>query len=408
MNIVLEYIKRYLFEIVCGACAAVAIALGVLGMGAMSNVTSEMEGARRLQTDISNLARRPDPINKKAVDLAQDGIDQIKANHDRVMAFARESNRYEPLTPRAFPTASPPDRVEFRDAYQAEVNSWLDILKAGDVPTADYIAQERDLMEAEMPVDESLGTDRDDRRPVQPKKDAKLLEETAEVRAAIRNAKSIYCYATPASFQDSDVSQSNGPMYATRPPSLVQMWQAQLEVWVQRSIVNGIAAINNTEAERLRKEGMEPWVGNLPIKKVVSIQTTTYYVTDSTQGKTGGDKERAYPPGSAAAVFTGNKSNELFELMQFSVRLVVDARDIPRIVSDLCRGSFHSPLRIEYESVPPNLTMEGMIYGDEPVVTLTVDFETVFFSDLYLPLMPDKILQELGKKRPQPPESEGT
>ena len=408
MKIVLEYLKRYLFEIVCGTCAAVAIALGVLGMGAMSNVTNEMEGAQKLQTDISRLARGPNPINKKAVDLVQGGIDQIKANYEKVMAFARESNRYEPLTPRAFPTASPPDRVEFRDAYQTEVTSWLDILKAGDVPTADYIAQERDLMEAEKPVDESLGADRDDQGREQPEKDAKLLEETAEVRAAIRNAKSIYCYATPASFQDSDVSRADGPMYATRPPSLVQMWQAQLEVWVQRSVVNAIAAINNAEAERLKEDGTEPWVGILPIKEVISIQTTTYYVTDKTQGKSGGDKERAYPPGSAAAVFTGNTSNELFELMQFSVRLVVDARDIPLIISGLCRGSFHSPLRVEYEAVPPNLTMEGIIYGDEPVVTLTVDFETVFFSDLYLPLMPDKILEELGKKRPQPPESEDT
>ena len=92
--------------------------------------------------------------------------------------------------------------------------------------------------------------------------------------------------------------------------------------------------------------------------------------------------------------------------MQFSVKLIADGRDLPGIISQLCEDRFHTPLRVAYAAQPINLLMDGKIYGDEPVVNLVIDFETVFLSQWYLPLMPDEILEELDKKRPEPEKKE--
>jgi hypothetical protein len=98
-----------------------------------------------------------------------------------------------------------------------------------------------------------------------------------------------------------------------------------------------------------------------------------------------------------------NVSNDLFDVVQFTVKLVVDARDIPLIVDEICRNKFHRPLRIDYSEEPPNLSMTGKIYGSEPTARVVMDFETCFFfADEYAALMPDDTVAALAHQRPKP------
>lgn len=425
MGAVLEIVKRFKFEIICGAVAVVAVALIVLGLGAMGSVNDELQAGAAIRDQIANMAQSPDPVNDATLAMARRRIDQIQKGYNDTLTFASKNNAYEPLLEDAFPKAEPRRAIDFQKAYQAEVRNWLTILKAGDVPTRDEIRAERDRLEAEL--GESPGRSRgggpDESRGSQSKSS---LDEDAEVRASINKARSIRCYATPSSFSTSAISDEGGPMDRSLPPTPEQMWFAQIEVWIQRDIVDGIAAINDAEAQRLASDGQEAWVGNLPVKELVSIQLTPppYYVglaaveggagAGEGAGGTGaggpggaGRQEskgpRVFPPNSAEGVFTKNRSNELFELVQFTARMVVDSRDLPAIIDGLCEGKFHTPLNVTYERTPPNLPpMTGRIYGDEPAVTVTIDFETVFFSELYLPIMPDEILARLNKQRPEP------
>lgn len=401
MKAVIEIIKRFLFEIICGVCAVAGIVMIYMGYSGMSSIEADMQAARNVQTELKTMASSKNLINKDAVDQAQRRIDQVLAADKEIMATVRRINYYKPLTETAFPASSPTDKDVFKRAYQSEVDSWLDALNAGDVPTADDIAQMRDRIDEEKSMREDLG--------LEAKVGDDDLANQPEVRAAINKAESIFCYATQDSFHQSDVSSQdqNAPMYADRPPTLSQMWHAQLEVWIQQLIVDGIATINDSAAGELRGNNETPWVGNLPIKELVSIQATEYYVTDVGVPKNAKAKDRRVPSGTAESVFTGNKSNELYELVQVTVVLVVDAAKIPGIVSDLCRDRLITPLRVEYEVVESNPRMEGKIFGNDPVVRLTIDFEAQFFSELYLPLMPDKILEKLKKKRPEAPKTEG-
>ncbi|NOX60217.1 MAG: hypothetical protein GXP29_15340 [Planctomycetes bacterium] len=401
MKAVIDLIKRYLFEIICGACAIGGLVMIYMGYNSMSNIEQEMQTAYNVQKNLSTMTNGNNLINKDAVDKAQERIDQILTVDTEVMAMVKRLNEYAPLSDSAFPTANPSQKDVFKKAYRREVGSWLGDLKAGSVPTADDIARMRDRIDEEENTREEYGLDED--------ADENDLVNKPEVRAAISKARSIYCYADQDAFHQSNVSDRDpdAPMYVNRPPAMEQMWHAQLEVWIQRLIVDGIVAVNESAASQLQEENKLAWVGNLPIKELVSIQATQYYVTDSGTSAGSRNKDHASPVGTSTGVFTGNKSNKLYELIQVTVVLVVDETRIPAILSDLCRDRFLTPLRVSYEAVEANPAMEGKIFGDDPVVRMTIDFETQFFSELYLSLMPDKILEKLKKKRPEAPKTEG-
>ncbi len=402
MKAVIEIIKRFLFEIICGAGAIGGIVLIYLGISSMSSITQDMQAALSVRNELKTAANSSNLINKDAVELAKKRVEKImdadKALRDKV----RDINYYAPLIDIPFHETEPAERSAFKLAYQKEVNSWLNIMKAGDVPTADDIAQTRDRIDEDRKRREELD--------IESKTEEDAMINRPEVRASITKAQSIYCYATENSFQQSDVSDRSpgAPMYVGKPPSPQQMWHAQLEVWTQRLIIDRIAEINEAAASKLEQDGERPWVGNLPIKELVSIQTTQYYVTDSgtASSSSRGTKDRAEPPGSASDVFTGNKSNELYEVMQLSTVLIVDASMMPMIMSELCRDRFLTIVNVSYEEVEPNPSMQGKIYGDQPVVKLTLDMETQFFSEFYLPIMPTETLEQLKKKRPEKPKTD--
>lgn len=420
MKAVLEVIKRYVFEIICGAAGAVGIVLILLGLRAMDSVQTQLAERQQLKSSIEQLARKPQPINEKSIEQENRRIEGIKANYDRVIEFAKRINKYEPLIEKAFPAPNLEQKKEFQKAYRDQIAKWLSQLNAKQPPNQDDFDVQREQIKADMKARGELPDEKEGGA----RGATAELEELARVQASIKRAHEASIYASEYSFQDSPMSAPRGPMDQNLPPSDEQMWHAQLEVWVQQSVVDAIARVNGDAAKALTEAGQKAWVGTLPIKELVSVQVSQYYLIDGQEAKNatgvrgqedrggrggGGGRggstpekaDRAFPPLDWTKVFTQNKSTDLYELVQFSVRMVVDSRDIPKVISGLCENSFHTPLSVSYESIEPNTSMTGMIYGDEPVVELTVDFETVFFSDLYLDIMPDRILELVNKQRPQ-------
>ena len=420
MKALLEAMKRYLFEIICGVVGIAGIVLIVLGLGAMDSVRARMNEDAQLKSDIEQLVRTDQPINDKAIEAEKKRIAEIKADYDKVIAFAASVNKYEPLIEGIFPTPTLDQKRDFQRAYREQVGVWLNRLNAGTPPNEDDIVVEREQIKAEL-KEQGLLDDRAEKGGQKPSVD---IDEQARVRASIKRANNIRMYASPNAFQDSPISEPGGPMDNVIPPDEEQMWYAQLEVWIQRSVVDAIARINDRTAGALAQSGKKAWAGTLPIKDLISIQVSQYYLMEGNKAENQTGKRdqaapggrgrrgrgthrrsaRAFPPSDWNNVFTQNKSTDLYELLQFSVRLVVDARDIPAILAGLCENSFHTPLRVAYVAIPPNTSMTGKIYGDAPVVELTVDFETVMFSDLYLDIMPDSILAAINKQRPQKPD----
>ncbi|MCH9057378.1 MAG: hypothetical protein IIB55_01980, partial [Planctomycetes bacterium] len=117
----------------------------------------------------------------------------------------------------------------------------------------------------------------------------------------------------------------------------------------------------------------------------------------------------SFPPGTPDTVFTRNGSTDLYELVQFSLKMVVDVRDLPLIIDGICKDKFHTLLNITYafeREALESLKMVGKIYGSEPAVKVVMDFETIFFGDIYRRLMPEAALGKIGKERPGDEEDE--
>ncbi|MHC4067026.1 MAG: hypothetical protein ACYSUI_21325, partial [Planctomycetota bacterium] len=384
-----------------------------VGINAMSEVTDEMGQATQLSGQLSQLSGGRDGlINQAAIDAERQRLDQIRAYHDKVLAWAKDHNRYEPLLPDVFPYPTRDQKLDFRRAYAQRLAQLPDLLDAGTAASEQDVADAEVEIREEAKAEERFGIDERETdafgEAAQPEEvplrhPSGLLtdygaKQSARARANIARAQQFRCYATMNSLEV--ISQINEGIT----PEVRDMWDAQISLWIQEDVIAALARVNDRQAAKLQEEGQSAWVGNMPIKRLISIATSAPlgYVVEGSAGelpaRPQGDNA-AFPPSSASSVFTGTVSNELFEVAQFTLKMVVDARKVPEIVEEVCKDNFHTLLRVAYEDMsknPDNWAMTDKVYGSEPAVRVVMDFETVFLGDLYRPLMPDATRAELG------------
>lgn len=234
------------------------------------------------------------------------------------------------------------------------------------------------------------------------------------VRAAVKKAKSIRCYASPNSFD-------RVPMRAGAPRD-TEMWHAQMTYLVQRDVVEALVRVNEAAAKALtpaendeqddeqdgQQDGQKelPWVGVLPVKDLLSIQVGggglgTLYVGSSgeiqgSRRSSGRGGHVGGPPLDVEAAFTGRGSTALYDVIRFTVRLVVDSRDILLVLNEISKSNFFVPFNVNYVSARSDPGLKGKIYGSEPAVELRVDFDGYFFRNAYLEYMPPKVKAMVG------------
>jgi hypothetical protein len=133
MKAVIEIIKRYLVEILCGVAGIGGLVFIFLGLGKMGAVKTELESAVRVKTDLTTMARGT-PVNELAIKQEKSRIADIDRAFDKVMTFVRERDYYEPLVPDVFPGGTVKDinkAIAFRQAYARKTGEWLRTLNAG-------------------------------------------------------------------------------------------------------------------------------------------------------------------------------------------------------------------------------------------------------------------------------------
>lgn len=414
------FLKRNVFYIVCGVAAAGSIALGVLGMTSMGKVTERMDSIRTLHGQFAGQSRRPS--NPEVIEAQQKRVETIQRQFAELMEKARALNHYEPMkAPEGehfFPTATDNGRRRFAEIYNEQFTELLERLRSGSPPTPEMIKAVEEEMREEQQFASGFGDDKGKGEESKPDETEKAepptrpsglitdaaARKSAAVRASIRRAREIFCYAGMDAFQvEREVFEGLSP----RPND---MWRAQLTLWIQQDVVQALARVNDAAAAELRTRDQTPWVGVLPVKEVVSIRVSDYLPLGqpTAPSREVRDDDPVEPYGSADVVFTKTKSTDLYEVVQFAVKLVVDSRDLPRIIDEICRDRFHTLLAVQYEyerAEFENLKMEGKIYGPEPVIKVVLDFESVFFGEPYRCMMPESvraaIARECPKKEPE-------
>jgi len=396
----MEMLRRNLFWIICGAVALTGIGLGVTALRAMPNVLREMENATGVYKSLDTLQSAP--VNQRAIDAQRERITAIKEDYDQVLDRAKQLYNYEPLLPEVFPEGLPLKRIEFRTRYQAAMEELYGKLGCGSLPSQGDIAAMKDRRANE--IASGMPAQLTDPRSPAGVLTAAGLRDDPTARAAIANALGFSCYCVAVkdekppdfhgTFQFNEAMKQTDSVVA---PELFDVWMAQIGYWIQKDVVDAIVAVNEAAAQEARAAGLNPWVGTMAVKDVISIRLSTLgYVPpegDLVVVAKPGDYTPGLPPGTGESVFTGTKSNQQYDVIQFTVKLVMDQRDIPRLVEKLSNNRFHTLVRAAYVAVLPNRELKGKIYGAEPAVNVVFDFETVMLGEVFRSMMPASVCE---------------
>ncbi len=397
----MDIVKQHLFAILCGVAGVAGIALGFTGLGRMSRVTDEMEEVKRLNDDLLSL--RSNPVNQRWIDQEEKRIDEHKKNYKAVVARAQELYPYKPFLADVFPSGASSLRNDFRRQYRSWMDALMAKLKSGQPPTSREIMYvEEEVAQEQAQLDYIANADNEPDITQAGVLTASGAARSAAARAAITKAHKIYCYATALDDQIPSLHFHPGMAdpEALDYASPTDCWFAQVHLWIQTDVVDAIARVNNATADRLIALDVNPWVGVLPIKEIISLRVSEEYIVEggkfhikgSSSGKTG-DRSVAYPPEHPDETMSGSYTDPdaRFQVLYFTLKVVMDQRQLPRLIQEICNNRFHSPLRVSYEAVKPNPLMTGRIYGSDPVVYVVMDFETHMLGKIFSFLMPEDV-----------------
>ncbi|MGE0480478.1 MAG: hypothetical protein AB7Q17_08395 [Phycisphaerae bacterium] len=425
----MQFVKTHLISLACGV-----LALAFLGVAAVGMMRSQVQEAmnKRVQSagEIQSLASKPQ--NEETIAAEKRRGELFQQEFEKTLEEANRINRRQPLMGGVFPKpASDATKFEFRDAYIAALRKLPPRLVAGDLPSAAEVAEEQqnvaDLLQLEAESKAAAG-EGDDKPAAAPAAPAPLAPPSAILspagmgvrgvgggarsggyspgmmtgiptslegepkynatyRAYVSKARSIRVYANEASFHISPIVE--GPAA----PDVESMWAAQVSYWVQQDIVEAIAKLNAAAAEKLGDADV--YVEHVPVKRIDRLRVLGYVT-----------KEGFLPfpamndAGQSTEVrqsFTGRTSDEQFDVVRLTLTVVVDQRDLLKLIDQIGKQNFYHCTHVDYSTVAPE---PGYMYGTAPVVRATLDFEGYLARKAYTELMPPDVLVKLGGAPP--------
>lgn len=461
----MEVIKKNIFAIVCGVVALFAIVSIFFPMGGMfDELRTKVGGSRETYDNITGLLTKertkpsinflkPDekaPLEvyptRAVIAEGEKVVAEVKGQADKLLKLALEMNTREPLSKRSLPAGRGADLGDFKRRYYLEMKRFVDGMNATVPPTPNEIAaaearlqvewnkqiqrdaQGQAINEAE--VNEAFERDRV-KLPQQMKKEkagraTMYIAGIMEPDAAddVRGAES-----TPAL----DYHSPGIPPPASRDfPLLVDVWIAQLSLWIQDDIVRAIIDTNTVKgpdgrpATGANGQPVMPTVERAAIKQLVRIVIPKEYIQPKgpphlviEQAKTAqataatetpaeevvvseGEGVAPAPTDASAlkavgASATARASNPIYDVMHFYVTVDIEADNVPIFLDNLTKNRFNTILSTNVRTVDLDRAFKaGYVYGNRPVVRLDVKGETIFFRDWTKNLMPQPVKNLLG------------
>jgi hypothetical protein len=199
-----------------------------------------------------------------------------------------------------------------------------------------------------------------------------------------------------------DALVQNPNVIANNVPATVDIWYAQVALWIQQDVCNAIAQAN----------GKSKSILDAPIKHLIKLNipqppamyTTQLAAASATPGAPpaaapveGGDTQTLPKATSDANGITGRVSNPFYDVIRFQLVLNVEASQVPYVISALSANRLLSVYNMDVVAVDSSeRAAAGFIYGANPVVQLNLKCETLFMRSWTAKLMPDAIKTALG------------
>jgi len=210
-------------------------------------------------------------------------------------------------------------------------------------------------------------------------------------RARVSKAKSILCY------YDDQTTFHHFPFETQEgAPTPQEMWCAQVALWIQEDVVEALASLNREAANRVADT--DACVEHVPVKRLVLVRVLGYD-TSKPEGRFNFPTEasRDMPSGAGGPSPTGRKCNEQYDVVRFVVSVIVDQRELLRLIDRLSQANFYQCLGVRYEAVDHESEAAlGYFYGTAPVVKATLECEAYMLREIYEPLMPTSVREMLG------------
>lgn len=425
MNKILGFVKSQPFTVV-SAVGFVVFAV-VLAMGMSSTAVTAAMNKRLQELQASQIASlRSSPKNPEIIEKEKERGKRYEQEYNETVAKAVAINERKPILESVFP--EPKDmvsRFEFRQAYRKAREALPQRFNGGTLPTLADIQEEaqsiQDLLaqlaekQEETKTEPSAAVPAVPGRPQPPKVPVGTTPPVGrggrvsvtdpgrvgvnvpandpkfnpEFRARVNKARNIRCYySEEASFPPSPI------LTDPNAPSAADMWTAQVAHWIYEDVAKAIERVNNEAAEKV-KDG-DVCVEHVPIKHLVTTKVIGYVRPEGKFVAFDGANTMGLTPS-----LTGRVCDEQFDVLRFSVQLVIDQRDVLKFADAMCRQNFYRCLVMDYEQVPEALRQAGYMYGSAPCVLATYDFEGYMARSIFEKYMPKEIVDAIAGKAPE-------
>lgn len=193
-------------------------------------------------------------------------------------------------------------------------------------------------------------------------------------------------------------------------PTMLQLWEAQVGLWIQQDIAEAIARTNRVQDPHMS-------VVDAPVKRLIRIELVPGFV--GLHGFRGGLVGPAYsvgypdlgkdtpatelPPANRkiqddySLSPTGRHSNALYDVLHARVIVVVDSQHIHTFLHELQKVNFMTVLKMDIKDIDEYQALrEGYLYGTADVVQVKLLLETIWLRDWTKRYIPPTVRRLLG------------
>ncbi|WP_428390037.1 hypothetical protein [Mucisphaera sp.] len=389
-----------------------------------SNVMVNAEAIERVQAINGQMAQQSQAVIDAAIQFNQQGLleGQPLAYGETPVNIART-----PMLQGLFPEPandSIPYRARdtYRAAFPAMLGRWAEgqpgyRLNASMPPSPEEIAARIAEVEADLFQEGERGQ----------LDEAAIEHEQRTKRAALiqllkERAQQIHVYAN--TFEQTLPFQIGAWSLGTGQPQQIELWEAQMQLWIQQDLVAAIALANRVwEDAASSSEGTS--VINAPVKRIIAMSALPGYVGIHSMGGMGQRLAGSASAGRGGNSFsaagagrggqgsatnspsnrnffvapTGRVSNSMYDVRHALLSIHADVEQIDAIFNALSRINFMTVVDVTMSDVDeagPDGLAGGYFYGSADVVQLDLVIECVFLRAWTTPLMPEETQDYLG------------
>ncbi|MEM6755738.1 MAG: hypothetical protein AAF586_01105 [Planctomycetota bacterium] len=189
------------------------------------------------------------------------------------------------------------------------------------------------------------------------------------------------------------------------PPTVAEMWEGQMQLWVLEDVVEAIELANERAAEASGLSGVPASV----VKRLISLTVEPGYIGLDSGGLAGGSGRDAdtplrmpapnvqQPPNFVVSP-SGRATNGVYLVRYATLQADISINKLPLLIDAIDEVNFMTIVDMDVRRVDEyEMLNENYFYGSDDVAEVTLTIETVWFRDWLAPMMPAVIARSVGQ-----------